>query len=197
MPHWVYIAFTIIGSLIVVKLLFVISILSVFQITHGAMFHPSAFIRVRTFLDEVPMRENELLIDIGCGDGRVLKEARKRYGVRALGYEVNPLAYFFARLRTLRSKDVTVRYQNFWNVNIGEADVIFCYLFPDVMERLAEKLEKELRPGARVISGNFPLPGWHHNSVWHPESSLHNSPIYFYRFPDSCTSPPTGNHTYQ
>lgn len=186
MSNWVVAALVIIGSLFIVKLVFVSSILSVFAITRGAMFHPSASIRVRTFLDAVPMKNDELLIDIGCGDGRVLSAARKRYGVRAIGFEVNPLAFLLAKLRTLGKRGITVQYRNFWKVDVGEADILFCYLFPDVMEKVARKLELELHPGARVVSGNFPLPGWKHLNVFYPASSLNNSPIYLYRFPESC-----------
>jgi len=183
MPTWVIILLTVLGILIVCKLLFAFSLVSVFPITQGAMFHPSARVRVRTFLDHVPMKAGELLIDIGCGDGRVLREAERRYGVRALGFEVNPLAYAMARLRTIGKKGIEVRLTNFWNVDIGDADVVFCYLFPDVMGRLAQKLVRELRPGTRVISCNFPLPGWRHSELLYPESSLHADPIYLYQIP--------------
>ena len=171
------------GILIICKFLFAFSLVSVFPITQGAMFHPSAKVRVRTFLDHVPMRAGDLLVDIGCGDGRVLRAAKRRYGVRALGFEVNPLAYALARLRTIGMEGIEVRLQNFWNVNVGDADVVFCYLFPDVMGRLAQKLDKELRPGTRVISCNFPLPGWKHRELFYPESSLHADPIYVYQIP--------------
>lgn len=185
MSTWIIIVFIVIGSLVALKLLVTFSLVSVFPITRGAMFHPSAHIRVRTFLDHVPMKANDLLVDIGCGDGRVLKEAARRYGVRAVGFEVNPLAYALARLRTLGMKGIEIRWRDFWNVNIRDADVVFCYLFPDVMERLAKKLEAELRPGTRVISCNFPLPGWQHSEVLYPESSLHGDPIYCYHFPEA------------
>ena len=171
------------GILIVCKLLFVFSLVSVFPITQGAMFHPSAQVRVRTFLDHVPMKAGDLLVDIGCGDGRILRAARQRYGVRALGFEVNLLAYILARIRTLGMEGIEVRLRNFWNVDIGDADVVFCYLFPDVMGRLAQKLVRELRPGALVISCNFPLPGWRHSELLYPESSLHADPIYLYQIP--------------
>jgi SAM-dependent methyltransferase len=171
------------GILIVCKLLFAFSLVSVFPITQGAMFHPSARVRVKTFLDHVPMKAGDLLFDIGCGDGRVLREAKRRYGVRALGFEVNPLAYALARIRTCGMEGIEVRLSNFWNADIGDADVVFCYLFPDVMGRLALKLEKELRPGTRVISCNFPIPGWRHMELLYPESSLHADPIYLYQIP--------------
>jgi len=185
MPAWIFIVFVLIGSLAVLKLLLAISIISVLPVTRGAMFHPSARIRVKTFLDHVPMTGEELLIDIGCGDGRVLREARRRYGVKALGVEVNPLIYLLARIRNMGVKGVRVQRRNFWKMNLSNADVVFCYLFPDVMTNLAEKLKAELRPGTRVISCNFPLPGWSHTAVVYPESSLHGDPIYLYRSPGS------------
>ncbi len=188
MPTWVLIALILIGGLITVKFLFAASIVTVFPITRGAMFHPSASVRVKTFLDRVPMNPGDLLVDIGCGDGRVLRGARRRYGVRALGFEVNPIAYLMARLRTFGMKGIEIRYSDFWKSALDEADVVFCYLFPDVMKRVADKLEMELRPGARVVSCNFPLPGWKPREVMHPDSSLHGDPIYLYRFPDACRS---------
>ncbi len=185
MSTWIIITLVVIGSLVALKLLVTFSLVSVFPITRGAMFHPSAHVRVRTFLDHVPMKAGDLLVDIGCGDGRVLREAARRYGVRAVGFEVNPLAYALARLRTLGLKGIEIRWRDFWKVNIRDADVVFCYLFPDVMERLAKKLEEELRPGTRVISCNFPLPGWRHSEILYPESSLHGDPIYCYHFPEA------------
>ncbi len=183
MPSWIIILLTVMGILIVGKMLFAFSLVSVFPITQGAMFHPSARIKVRTFLDHVPMIAGELLVDIGCGDGRVLLEARRRYGVRALGFEVNPLAYALSHLRTRRTEGIEVRLANFWNVDIGDADVVFCYLFPDVMVRLGEKLLRELRPGAFVVSCNFPIPGWTHKELLYPGSSGHADPIYLYQIP--------------
>jgi SAM-dependent methyltransferase len=185
MPSWLIISFIIIVSLVALKLLLAFSIVTVFPITQGAMFHPSARIRVRTFLDHVAMKKDDFLVDVGCGDGRVLREAKKRYGIRALGIEVNLLAYVLARLRNMGVEGIEIRWGNFWNVNIHDADVVFCYLFPDVMARLAQKLEAELRPGTRVISCNFQIPGWIHSEVLYPESSLYGDPIYLYQFPEA------------
>lgn len=167
-------------GLFAIKLLYVLATVSVHPITQGAMFVPTANIRVKTFLDAVPMNAEDLLVDIGCGDGRVLRAAKRRYGVTALGFEINFLAYSIARIRNLGIEGVRVRWGNFWKADLGDADVVFCYLFPDVMERLAEKLGKELRPGTRVASCNFSIPGWKPLKVLFPDSSLHNDPIYVY-----------------
>ena len=185
MAEWLLGVLVVIGVLIVVKMIHAFSILSVFPITQGAMFTSTARVKIRTFLDDVPMHPGDLLVDIGCGDGRVLREARKRYGVRGLGFEVNPLAYVLARVKSLGAGGVEIRWGNFWKADLRDAAVVFCYLFPDVMRRLSEKLKAELRPGATVVSCNFPLPGWSPSRVLRAASSLHNDPIYIYRIPES------------
>ena len=183
MPLWLIIIFLVIGGLIFVKMLHAIAVVSVFPITQGAMFTSTARVMIRTMLDAVPMKPSDFFVDLGCGDGRTLRETRKRYGVRCLGFEINPLAYVLARVLCMGSGDIRIRWRNFWKADLRDADVVFCYLFPDVMKRLAEKLESELRPGTRVISCNFPLPGWQPLEVLHAASALHNDPIYIYRIP--------------
>lgn len=188
MPALFLVTLILIGGLLAVKLLYVLSTVSVQPITQGAMFVPTANVMVRTFLDAVFMNAEDLLVDIGCGDGRILRAARRRYGVRALGFEVNLMAYLIARVSSLGIRGIQIRWKDFWKVDLSVANVVFCYLFPDVMERLAKKLEKELHPGTHVISCNFSLPGWSPLKILSPDSSLHNDPIYVYRFPDSCRS---------
>ena len=122
-------------------------------------------------------------MDLGCGDGRVLIHARKRYGVKAVGFEVNLWAYVLAMFRTAHVGGIEVIRASFWNYHIGEATVIFCYLFPDVMERLARKLEKELRPGTQVISMNFLIPGWTPDTVIRSPSGRSGDPTFVYQVP--------------
>ena len=126
------------------------------------------------------MRADQTLVDLGCGDGRVLREAQKRYGVRTIGYEINPLAYLKARLFSLGPNKINIKRENFWEADLTGADVVFCYLNPDVMKRLAVKLKSGLKPGAIVVSNNFPLPALVPSMVLRPESSLHNDPMYIY-----------------
>jgi len=189
-------AATIIFSLLIVLLVVTVtllcvsgSIVAVLPVTHGAMFHPTARVRIATLLDHLPMKEGELFIDLGCGTGRVLTAAVRRYGVRALGFEINPLAYAIARLTALRNDRVEIRWQNFWKADLSGATVVFCYLFPDVMGQVAMKLERELRPGSRVASGNFPLPGWQEETILYPPSRLYGDPIYLYSVPTKAAHP--------
>lgn len=185
MPTWVVVIFTIIGGAAALKILHALAIVVVHPITQGAMYTSTGRVKIRKALDAVAMKPGELLVDIGCGDGRVLRAARKRYGVSCLGFEINPIAFTKARLLSMGRKGVEIRCRNFWKADLGKADVVSCYLFPDVMRRLGAKLGKELASGARVISFNFPIPGWKHEAVLRADSRLHNDPIYIYRIPDS------------
>ena len=186
MPTWAVIILVLAGVLFSLKLLYVLAAGWALPVTHGALFVTTSSVRIRTFLDAVPMNEGEIFMDLGCGDGRVLRAARRCYGVKAVGFEINLLAYLTARVFSMGVKGVRIRWEDFWSKEIGEANIVFCYLFPDIMERLARKLEGELRPGARVISCNFPFLGWHPEKVLRPESSRHGDPIFVYRFPDAC-----------
>ena len=123
----------------------------------------------------------QVFIDAGCGDGRVLKEACTRYHVKAIGYEINPLACLCARLRCRGMKNVQIRRQSFWEADLSMADVLFCYLFPDLMKDLAAKAKDELKPGAIMISCNFEVPGFTPSQIIRPDGALHSDPIYIYR----------------
>lgn len=185
MPVWLVVVFAILGTALVVKLLHALAIVAVHPVTQGAMYTSTGRVKIRTALEAVPMTPGQRLVDIGCGDGRVLRAARSRYGADCLGFEINPIAYLKARLLTLGLEGVEIRYRNFWNADLSGADVVSCYLFPDVMRRLGEKLAAELAEGARVISFNFPIPGWRPRATLRAPSKLHNDPIYIYHIPES------------
>ena len=185
MPTWLVMTFTILGTAAVLKLVHALAIVAVHPVTQGAMYVSTARVKIRRALDAVPMKPGGFFVDLGCGDGRTLREARRRYGVICHGYEINPLAFLKATALTAGRKGIKIFYRNFWKVDLGKADVVSFYLFPDVMPRLEKKLAGELAHGSRVISFNFPIPGWKPLSVLHADSKLHNDPIYIYRIPDS------------
>lgn len=178
---WVWTTLILAGVLFVLKMVYVFSTALALPFTQGALYVSTSGTRIRAFLDTVPMAPGQLLIDLGCGDGRVLGSAWNRYGVRAVGYELNLMAYCRARLRCIGKKGVKVVRSNFWKADLSRADVVFCYLFPDVMQRLAKKIRKEVKPGATVVSCNFPVPGIVAQQVLRPEGALHHDPIYIYR----------------
>lgn len=181
MPYLIFIILALAGILFVIKVCYVLSTAGAVHVTQGALFVSTSRIRINAFLEALPMQPGQVLYDLGCGDGRVLRAANQRYGVRAVGFEINPMAYFLAKIKSIGRNGVKIKYGGFNAYNIGEADVVFCYLFPDVLKAIRDKLESELKPGAYIVSCNFPLPGLSPERVIRPQPALHADPIYIYR----------------
>lgn len=119
---------------------------------------------VRVALKAAWANRCDVLYDLGCGDGRVLVIAARDFGVRkAVGFEVDKLLAEAARIhaREYGVEDrVVVVEKDFFEADLREATLVYLYLFQSINERLKPKLERELRPGARVVALDFPVPGW-------------------------------------
>ena len=181
MPLWIGIIVAAFGALFLIKALYLVITGLAMPVTQGALFVPTHPLRVDAVADALPMKPGQVFVDLGCGDGRVLRTMSRRYGVSARGVDINALACFVGRLRSLGDRNVRIRRGDFWQYDVRDADAVFCYLFPDVLGRLARKLEFQLRPGTPVVSCNFPIPGWSPTTVLRPGSSMHGDPIYVYR----------------
>jgi len=181
MPIWVWIFLILTGALFILKMTYVLCTAAALPATQGALYVSTTRTRIAAFIEAVPMEKGQLLVDLGCGDGRVLRQTSKNYKVKAIGYEVNLLAYLKAQALSIGQKQVEVRRKSFWSQNLAGADVIFCYLYPDVMRKLSAKLKAELKPGTLIVSCNFSVPGFKPLRVLRPAGSLHNDPLYIYR----------------
>jgi len=182
MSQWIFIILCLVAGLFVIKLTYVTAVAMSIKSTQGALYVSTSRERIRAVLDELNLKSGQVLIDLGCGDGRTLRAARKRFKLYAIGYEINPLAYLKARIYSI-GQGLDIRYRNFWNEVIDAADVIFCYLFPDVMADLAVKVKAEAKPGAMIVSFNFPIPGLTPIKVLRPAGARQSDPIYFYQMP--------------
>ena len=180
MAAWIWIFIILAGGLFALKIVYVLGIALVLPFTQGALYVSTSRAKIAAFVDAVPMRAEQTLVDLGCGDGRVLREAQKRYGVHSIGYEINPVAYLKARLFSCGPYNIKIRRENFWEADLSVADVVFCYLYPDVMKKLAAKLTADLKPGTVVVSSNFSLPGFVPSRVLRLNNSRHNDPMYIY-----------------
>jgi predicted RNA methylase len=119
---------------------------------------------VHKMLQLAEVGPNDTVYDLGCGDGRTIITAARRYGARAVGVEIDPLRYLWCQvaitLLGLR-KRVKILYGNFFKQDLSAATVVTCYLLPETNNDLEEKLKGELRLGARVVSNTFIFPGLH------------------------------------
>lgn len=128
----------------------------------GAHYVPTSDPRVKRMLKLAQVGPEDLVTDLGCGDGRFLVEAAK-LGARAVGYEINPLLVLIARRNIRRAgieKNARVYWKNFWNEDLSPYSVVVVFGIPHIMGALEGKLKRELKPGARVVSNAFRFPTW-------------------------------------
>ncbi|HTA72272.1 MAG TPA: methyltransferase domain-containing protein, partial [Bryobacteraceae bacterium] len=118
---------------------------------------------VDRMLELADLKAGETLYDLGSGDGRVLITAVQRYHAKAIGIEISEA---LVRSTTERihllglDSDARVIRGDLLDVDLSPADVVTIYLATDSNEILRPNLEKYLKPGARVVSHDYVVPGW-------------------------------------
>ncbi|MFA6553333.1 MAG: class I SAM-dependent methyltransferase [Patescibacteria group bacterium] len=129
------------------------------------------------------IKPDDIVYDLGCGDGRVLVAlANSTPAKRLVGFEISVLPYLWTKGRIIfrgLSRRVDVVFKDFLKRDLSQASVIFCFLTPMAMKKLAPKFKAELRPGSRIISYSFSIPGFTPDAVDKPEPN--QMTIYSYR----------------
>ncbi|MCC6262462.1 MAG: class I SAM-dependent methyltransferase [Bryobacterales bacterium] len=139
---------------------------------------------VERMLELCGVDDGKVVYDLGCGDGRILIAAAKKHGAHAVGVELSPkwaqVATDSAVAAGVQDK-VRVLQQDMMDADLSGADVVTLYLISDANSRLRPKLEKELRPGACVVSHDFEIEGWKPRKV--EKIMVYQRPhsIYVYR----------------
>ena len=116
---------------------------------------------VAKMLDMARIRKSDVVYDPGCGDGRMVITAARKYGCRGIGFEIVPkLVAEGRRLATKRKVDSLVRIeqQDIFKVDYSKADVISMYLLPDMIVRLLPEFEK-MKPGSRIVAHDYSIRG--------------------------------------
>lgn len=104
------------------------------------------------------VRKEDIVYDLGCGDGRTLVIAAKEFGAKAIGIEIDPLRFFISKVLIMftgLSDKIKVRRENFLKSDFSDATVVFVYLVPKALKRLKPKFLKELKKGTRIVSINY------------------------------------------
>lgn len=144
------------------------------------MAHP----RVGQFLKEKLDAEPPcVFVELGCGDASILHTVTEGEGFHTCrGYEIDLYAYHEARKRSERdNKRYEIIRKNFMKEDLSNADVVYTYLLPHVLSPLWKKLSAEVKPGTRLYSNCFPIPGIEAYSVHILTTQHGHVTIYEYR----------------
>jgi Histone methylation protein DOT1 len=145
----------------------------------AAFFAPTRDEAVSVMLAQAELGPDDVLYDLGSGDGRIVVGAAKRYGARGVGVEIDPalIAESWRRAGRARVRQrVGFLERDLFEIDLREATVVSFYLLPDMNVKLRPKLLSELRPGARIVSHDF------HMGEWRPDVVVELARSFVYKW---------------
>lgn len=117
---------------------------------------------VAKMLNMVKVTKDDVLYDLGCGDGRIVVAAAKKYGCRGVGYDINPVRIREALENVKRNgvEDlVKIERKDIFTLDLSEASVITLYLLPSMNAKLIPQFKK-LKPGSRIVAHDYAIEGY-------------------------------------
>lgn len=133
-------------------------------------FVPTPHEVVEKMLDLAQVRKGDVVYDLGSGDGRIVITAAKKYGVKAVGFEIDSALVKQSR-ENIQKAGVAhlaeIRQQDILTVDLRPATIVTMYLLPEVNLKLRPNVWKQLKPGSRVVSHDFDMGDWRAVKVEH------------------------------
>jgi hypothetical protein len=118
---------------------------------------------VERMLELAQVKKGDVLYDLGSGDGRIVVTAAKKYGVRAIGFEIDP-ERIKESTENIKKAGVghlaEIRQQDIRTVDLSPASVLTMYLLPEVNLMIRPNIWKQMKPGSRVVSHDFDMGEW-------------------------------------
>lgn len=157
--------------------LMVLVLLFGFVVAFGAPYLPTLTPQTDEALDMLGLKPGQTLLELGCGDGRVVKAAAKK-GLNVVGYELNPVLVIIARLNNLKyRRQVKIIWGNYWRQTWPDCDAIFVFLLDKYMLKLDKRLilisQQQSRP-IKLLSFTFKVPG--------RKPSLQRGGLFLYKY---------------
>lgn len=145
---------------------------------------PTPWDAVEAMLDLAAVQAEDVIYDLGCGDGRLLIRAARRCGARGIGIDIDPdrVTEATAQAGAAGVGDrVTFRQGNLYDSNFADATVVMLYLMPHLNVRLRPRLQAQLRPGSRIVSHQFDMGDWHPQQIVKLHPSEEDSTLYLWQ----------------
>lgn len=148
----------------------------------GAPYIPLPLSCVKRMLNLIDLQPNQTIVDLGAGDGRIVIMAALLSQAQCIGVEIDPIRQKIANLIIsilgLKSR-ANVKWWDLYDYDISNADLITMYLLQNTIQRLKKKFSLQFKPGARVVSFRFIIPGWQ------PALIDENMGIFVYEFEEN------------
>lgn len=155
-------------------------IFCIFVDFRGAPYVPTSSKIVREIIDEAKLRKDQFFVELGSGDGRVTRQAVKRFGVQGLGVDLHlPLIWYSRALAKLQGlKNIEFKIEDLYQTDLSKVEVLFLFLLPKTLGKLNKKILTECKKGTLVISHGFAIPGFEKYLTKKQERKIF--PTYFY-----------------
>lgn len=141
----------------------------------GVPFVPTHTAAIEKMIELGRLKKGSTVYDLGSGLGHILFATPKE--VRRIGYERVIFLVWGSKFRNALKKDsVTFFQQDFFRADLADADVLFCYLFPQIMDRFQKEIWPKLPTGCRVISNGFPMS----EVAFNQKEKVGSSTLYLY-----------------
>ncbi|MGC9048805.1 MAG: SAM-dependent methyltransferase [Patescibacteria group bacterium] len=164
----------------------VVTIIIFYLLFIGMLFYvpwvPLSQKEVERILSLAEIQPNDVLYDLGSGDGRIIIKAAQKYKIKkAVGIEIAWPLVLWSKLKVKLAglgAPVQVKCGNLYKADISEATIVVLFLMPEAIEKLIPKLKKELRPGTKIISAVFKINNWPALKIDRPRAK--DKPIYLH-----------------
>jgi len=127
-----------------VEIVLIIGVVAIFLfagvVAFGAPYLPTLTTRVSDAIELLDLKPGQTMLELGCGDGRLLRASAKK-GIYSIGYELNPVLVIYAKLASLKyRKLVSIRWANYWTIDWPAADGMYVFLLNPYMSKLHKKV---------------------------------------------------------
>jgi len=170
-------------SLVILFFILFCSITVLWAILSLAPWVPSRAKDLKRIFKLANLKPGEIFYDLGCGNGRIVFYANKNSQAKTIGIELALPFFLICKIRQIfhTNKNIIFKFKSLFKEDLSKADVVYVFGLPKALEKkLKQKLEKELKPGARVISYCFFIKGLEPKIIDKPDKKTNS--IYVYQF---------------